>query len=170
MAEVFDYVVQHFGRDELYRFQRATAEGQRRGFDKWERLDAAGLTRATAFLGKQHMGRLRVVEDNEKFTIVQTPCGSGGRLRLAGAYEGPEALPFVEGPGPLTLGQPRLPVYCTHCPIWNSVAPIEWFGHPQLVFDDASRPDGSCTLHVYKDAGRVPAHYYDVLGLPRSDP
>lgn len=164
MAEVFGYVAEHFGSDELHRFHRATAEAQRRGFDQWERLDAAGLTRATAFLAKQHMGRLEVREDDEKFTIVQTPCGSGGRLRLSGVYEGEGALPFVPGPGPLTFGQERLPVYCTHCPVWNSLAPIEWYGHPQLVFDDPARPDGSCTLHVYKDPARVPAACYDLLG------
>jgi hypothetical protein len=167
MAEVFGHVVEHFGPDALLRFHRATADGQRQGFEKWERLGAAGLTRATVFLATQHMATVRVLEDAEKFTIVQTPCGSGGRLRLAGAYEGPAALPLVEGPGPLTLGQPRLPAYCTHCPVWNSLAPIEWFGHPQLVFDDASRPDGSCTVHVYKDPAHVPAAYYERLGVAR---
>jgi len=150
MAEVFGYVLMQFGPEELYRFHRATAEGQRRGFEQWERLSAADFARATLFLLKQHMGEIEVREDGEKFTIVGTPCGSGGRLRLAGAYAGPQALPFVEGPGPLTAGQERLPVYCTHCPIWNDVAPREWFGRPQWVLENASRPDGSCTLHIYK--------------------
>ncbi len=40
MAETFGYVFQQFGPDELYRFHRATAEGQRQGFEKWERLTA----------------------------------------------------------------------------------------------------------------------------------
>lgn len=150
MAEVFGYVLTQFGSAELYRFHRATAEGQRRGFEQWERLPAAEFARATAFLLKQHMGSVEVREDREKFTIVQTPCGSGGRLRLAGAYSGPEALPFVEGRGPLTAEQERFPVYCSHCPIWNGVAPVEWFGHPQWVFENPSRSDGSCTLHIYK--------------------
>ena len=150
MAEVFGYVLTQFGPEELYRFHRATAEGQRRGFEQWERLPAADFARATLFLLKQHMGRVEVTEDGEKFTIVQTPCGSGGRLRLAGAYSGPGALPFVESRGPLMAGQERLPVYCSHCPIWNDVAPREWFGRPQWVLDNPSRPDGSCTLHIYK--------------------
>ncbi len=165
MAEVFGYVVKQLGPAELYRFHRATAEGQRQGFEKWERLTPAEFAQATAFLLKQHMGSVDVREDAEKYTIVQTPCGSGGRLRLAGAYSGPEALPFVEGRGPLTAGQERFPVYCSHCPIWNSVAPIEWFGHPHWVFENPSRPDGACTLHVYKDRDRVPAAYSRQLGL-----
>ena len=150
MAEVFGYVLTQFGPEELYRFHRATAERQRQGFEQWERLPAAEFARATVFLLKQHMGPIEVTEDDEKFTIVGAPCGSGGRLRLAGAYSGPEALPFVEGRGPLTAGQERFPVYCSHCPIWNDVAPREWFGRPQWVLENPSRPDGSCTLHIYK--------------------
>jgi hypothetical protein len=165
MAEVFGFVLARFGPAELQRFHRATAEGQRAGFEQWERLTPAEFTRATAFLLKQHMGRFEIHEDGEKFTIEQSLCGSGGRLRLAGAYAGPGALPFVEGPGALTLGQPRLPVYCSHCPIWNGVAAVEWFGHPQWVFEGAARQDGSCTVHIYKRPDRIPARRYRELGF-----
>ncbi len=165
MAEVFGWVLTHLGPAELERFHLATAEGQRAGFEQWERLGPAELTRATAFLLKQHMGQCEIHEDDEKFTIVQTLCGSGGRLRVEGAYAGPDALPFAPGPGALTLGQPRLPVYCTHCPIWNGVAAVRWFGHPQWVFEDASRPDGSCTVHIFKRPDRIPSRYYRQLGL-----
>ncbi len=123
MAETFGWVLDHSGPDDLLRFHRATAEAQRGGFEKWERMSAPDFARATVFLVKQHMGRVEVREDAEKFTVELRPCGSGGRLRLAGAYTGPAALPFAEGPGPLTFGEPRLPVYCTHCPVWNGIAP-----------------------------------------------
>jgi len=165
MAEIFGFVLERFGAGELYRFHRVTAEGQRRGFEGWERMPAEAFARATAFLLKQHMGVVEVREDDERYTIVQTPCGSGGRLRLAGAYEGADALPLVEGAGPLTHGQPRFPVYCSHCPIWNGVAPMEWFGRPHWVFEDPSRPDGSCTLHVYKRRDGAPAAYARLLGF-----
>lgn len=167
MAEIFGFVLKWFGATELYRFHRATAEEQRRGFENWERLPAAEFARASAFLLKQHMGTVTVWEDAEKYTILQAPCGSGGRLRLAGTYAGPAALPFVEEPGPLTLGQPRFPVYCSHCPIWNAVAPMEWFGRPHWVFENPSREDGSCTLHVYKRRDGAPAAYAQQLGFRR---
>lgn len=170
MAEVFGFVLERFGPAELSRLHRATAEGQRQGFEKWEQLSPAAFAQATAFLLKQHMGDLEVREDEDKYTIVQAPCGSGGRLRLGGAYAGPEALPFVEGRGPLTVGQARLPVYCSHCPIWNSVAPLEWFGRPHWVFEDPSRPDGSCTLHIYKRREGVPAAYLRQLGAAAAGP
>ncbi|MBI2160410.1 MAG: hypothetical protein HYU25_08555 [Candidatus Rokubacteria bacterium] len=166
MAESFGWVLRRFGPGELRHFHMATAEGQRPGFEKWERMSAAAFARASAFLLKQHMGQVAVREDGEKFTIEQAPCGSGGRLRLAGAYAGPDALPFVEERGPLTLGQARFPVYCSHCPIWNGVAPVEWFGRPHWVFDEPARPDGGCTLHVYKRRDGAPAAYLARLGPP----
>ena len=165
MAEMFGWVLSAYGPEALYRYQLGAAEGQRRGFEGWERMEPAAFAQATAFLLKQHMGEVTVQEDATRFTIVQTPCGSGGRLRLTGAYAGPDALPFVESPGPLTHGQGRFPVYCSHCPVWNAVAPMEWFGHPHWVFEDPSRPDGSCTLHVYKRRDETPADYGRVLGL-----
>jgi hypothetical protein len=70
----------------------------------------------------------------------------------------------VKTPGPLTAGEPSLPVYCTHCPVWNAVAPIEWFGRPHWVFDRPSRPDGSCTLHIYKRRDGAPPDYARRLG------
>jgi acetyl-CoA synthetase len=169
MAETFAYVLRELGPDALLRFQLATAEGQRDGFERWDRMSAAEFARATAFLLKQHMGQVAVHEDDEKFTVVQTPCGSGGRLRLAGAYDGADALPFVEAteafpPGALTHGEARFPVYCSHCPIWNGLAPVEWFGRPHWVFDDPSRADGSCTLHVYKRRDGAPRAYLARLG------
>jgi hypothetical protein len=166
MAESFGWVLRWFGPDELLRVHRATAEGQRPGFEKWERMSAAEFARASVFLLKQHMGQVAVREDDEKFTIEQAPCGSGGRLQLGGAYAGPDALPFVEERGPLTLGQRRFPVYCSHCPIWNGVAPVEWFGRPHWVFDEPARPDGGCTVHIYKRRDGAPPAYLDRLRPP----
>ncbi|MEK7370657.1 MAG: hypothetical protein AAB265_04300, partial [candidate division NC10 bacterium] len=128
MAEVFGHVLAELGPDGLHRFHLGSAEGQRQGFEGWERMGAAAFARASAFLLKQHMGGVEVREDEEKFTFVQSLCGSGGRLQLRGAYTGPGALPFVPGPAAVTAGEERLPVYCSHCPIWNGVASIEWFG------------------------------------------
>lgn len=163
MAESFGWVLRRFGPGELLRFHLATAEGQRRGFEKWERMSAEEFAWTSAFLLKQHMGRVTVREDADRFTIEQAPCGSGGRLRLAGAYTGPDALPLVDAPGPLTLGQRRFPVYCSHCPVWNAAATIRWFGRPHWVFEDASRPDGACTLHIYKRRDGAPRAYADLV-------
>jgi len=150
MADSMAFALTHGGDDGLFRFQMETAEGQRAGFDKWEQMSAAEFAQASAFLLKMHMGEVTVSEDERRFTLHQKLCGSGGRLRTMGAYEGPDALPFVEHPGPLTFGQPRLPVYCSHCPIWNGTATLRWYGRVHWLFDGAARADGSCTAHIYK--------------------
>jgi hypothetical protein len=164
MAESFGLVLRRFGPDELLRFHLATAGGQRAGFDKWEGMGAEEFARAAAFLLRQHMGEVEVREDDEKFTIEQAPCGSGGRLRLLGAYEGPGALPMVAGPGALTLDAPSMPVYCSHCPVWNGLAPVRWYGRPHWVFDRPARADGACTLHIYKRRDGAPREYTERLG------
>jgi hypothetical protein len=166
MADSFAWVISHFGAKALLDFHLAAAEGQRAGFQKWEQMTAAEFAATTAFLLKQHMGKVEVREDERRFTIHQSLCGSGGRLRLDGAYDGPQSLPFVEGPSPLTFGEARMPVYCTHCPIWNGTATLNWFGRAQWVFEQPSRQDGSCTLHIYKRREDIPAAYTRAVGLP----
>jgi len=163
MADTFGWVQRRFGQDELLRFHLATAQAQRSGIEKWERMTPAEFAHASAFLFKLHMGALEVSEDAEKFTFDQSLCGSGGRLRLSGAYEGTHALPFVDGPGPLTFGQPRLPVYCSHCAVWNGVAPLRWFGRAHWVFEDPARADGGCRLHIYKRREDSPDAYRRML-------
>jgi hypothetical protein len=166
MAESFGWVLRRSGPTALLDLHVAMAEGQRRGFERWEQMSPGEFAWTSAYLLKQHMGRLEVREDAEKFTIEQSLCGSGGALVLRGAYAGPEALPYVEGAGPLTAGEPRLAVYCSHCPIWNGVAPLRWFGRPHWVFERPSRPDGSCTLHIYKRRDGAPATYIRALTSP----
>jgi hypothetical protein len=169
MADSFAWVVRHFGNKALLDFHLAAAEGQRAGFQKWEQMTAAEFAATTAFLLKQHMGQVEVREDERRFTIHQSPCGSGGRLRLSGAYDGPQSLPIVEGSGPLTFGEARMPVYCTHCPIWNATATLNWFGRAHWVFEQPSRLDGSCTLHIYKRREDIPADYTRAVGLPPAE-
>jgi hypothetical protein len=169
MAESFGWVLRRSGPAALLDLHLAMAEGQRRGFERWEQMSPEEFAWTSAYLLKQHMGRLEVTEDSEKFTFEQSLCGSGGALVLRGAYAGPAALPYVEGPGPLTAGEPRLAAYCTHCPIWNGVAPLEWFGRPHWVFERPSRPDGSCTMHIYKRRDGAPATYIRALTAPGHD-
>jgi hypothetical protein len=169
MAESFSWVLQTLGADRLLRFHLDTAEGQRAGFEKWERLPADDFARMTAFLLKLHMGVVAVTEDDEKFVIRQEPCGSGGRLRLAGAYRGPGALPVVREAGPLSFGLSEAPIYCTHCAIWNGTATLRWFGRAQWVFDDPARADGGCVMHLYKKRNEAARAYEARVALAQGE-
>lgn len=167
MADSFAWVLRRYGSDQLLQLHLDSAEGQRAGFEKWEAMSAAEFAWITAFLLKQHMGQVTVLEDDKRFTIEQRPCGSGGRLQLAGAYAGSDGLPFVETPGALTFGGPRTPVYCSHCAIWNGLATLRWFGRAHWVFESPARADGGCTLHIYKRPEDEPALYRERLGHRR---
>lgn len=169
MADSFAWVLCHFGTRALLEFHLATAEGQRAGFEKWEQLPADEFAAITAYLLRQHMGQVQVEEDERRFTIRQPLCGSGGRLRIGGAYDGERPLPFVEEPGPLTFDEPRMPVYCTHCAIWNGSATLRWFGRAQWVFEQPARADGSCTLHIYKRREDAPVDYTRRVGVASSE-
>lgn len=170
MAETFGWALRHYGNDELLRFQLGTAEGQRSGFEAWEKMPAEEFAQVSAFLLKQHLGHVEISEDDEKFTIDMSPCGSGGRLRRSGGYEGEGGtLPFVEGAGPLTFGKDRLPVYCSHCPIWNGSATLNWFGRAHWVFSDPARADGGCQALIYKQPGYTPQAYADAVRVTGKD-
>jgi hypothetical protein len=166
MADAMAWFLNHRGPEALLIYHLATAEGQRAGFDKWEQMSAREFAATTAFLLQQHMGRVHAEEDDEKFTIHQSPCGSGGRLRLMGAYQGAHALPLVQGESPLTFGQPSVPAYCSHCAIWNGTATLRWYGRAQWVFSAPARTDGGCTLHIYKRREDAPADYTRRVAWP----
>jgi hypothetical protein len=58
-------------------------------------------------------------------------------------------------------------VYCSHCPIWNGTATLEWFGRPHWVFERPSRADGSCTVHIYKRRDGAPEAYARTVARSR---
>lgn len=156
MADAMAATYRLGGAAALERFHFDTALGQKAGFDRWETLAPAEFARTLVFLLKQHMGEVAIRETPTHFVVEQKLCGSGGRLQTAGAYHGAHALPMVTEAGILTNGRPQLPVYCTHCPIWNGAAPLRWYGHAHFVLTDPARPDGGCTAHVYKRPDDVP--------------
>lgn len=150
LAEVFSLVVDNGGNDALYRFQLRLAEGQRAGIDAWDKSGSRQTAEAFAHLLVQHMGSFDVEELEDRYLITQQLCGSGGQLIRKGRYQGDESLRIVPGPSEVTGGHQSLPAYCTHCPMWNTIAPKIWYGHEHVRFVDPAKPDGSCTLAVMK--------------------
>ena len=70
----------------------------------------------------------------------------------------------VATPQPMTFNQPDFPTYCTHCAVWNGIAPIEWWGHPRRVYTPMREPGDPCIMQIYKDLRHIPADYYRRLG------
>ena len=114
-----------------------------------------------------HLQPLEVSEDDEKVEIKMCPCGSGGRLIMEGKYEGKEAFHTIEKPQPLTYGRPDYPVYCAHEYAMERVD-IEENGRPFVVVEPAARLGRDyCSLIVYKDPDKIPARYYERIGMKK---
>ena len=111
-----------------------------------------------------HLQPLKIVEDDEKVTIVMQPCGSGARLVQGKAYEPPMNLAKVVKAQKMTFGQKDFPVYCAHCS-FHEILSLEWIGEPVLVMEPAAKSgEGSCRFHIYKDPRNIPARYYERFG------
>ncbi|MGH7841802.1 MAG: hypothetical protein ACREQD_13310 [Candidatus Binataceae bacterium] len=132
--------------------------------------DAAALrARVKMFVGglRAHLMPLHIEEDDEKIVLQMRPCGSGGRLVLEGKYEGPDALLTIKGEQLLTYGRKDFPVYCAHEPLME-LQDIKAHGAPFVVVEPAHELGKQhCNFIIYKDRSKVPAKYYERLGLKK---
>jgi hypothetical protein len=116
---------------------------------------------------KAHLQPLHIEEDDEKIVMQMRPCGSGGRLVLEGKYEGPDAMYTIKGPQLLTYGREDFPVYCAHEPLME-LQDIKAHGTPFVVVEPAHEIGKQhCNFIIYKDKTKVPAKYYERLGLKK---
>ncbi len=114
-----------------------------------------------------HLQPLEITEDDEKIEVRMCPCGSGGRLISEGKYEGPDAFHKIAKPQPLTYGRPDYPVYCAHEYAMERID-IEDNGAPFVVVEPAAKLGREyCTLIVYKDRAKIPAKYYERIGMTK---
>ena len=116
-----------------------------------------------------HLQPLHIEEDEEKVVIQMRPCGSGGRLILEGKYEGPNGFLTIEKPQRMTYNRANFPVYCAHEPPME-LADIEKNGTPFVVVEPAAvLGKEHCSFIIYKDRNKVPAKYYERLGLKKPE-
>jgi hypothetical protein len=119
---------------------------------------------------RAHLQPLSIVEDDDKIVIQMHPCGSGGRLVLEGKYEGPDAMLTIKGKQFLTYGRDSFPVYCAHEPVMER-QDIAAHGAPFVVVEPAHELGKEhCNFIIYKDRAKVPAKYYERVGLKKPEP
>ena len=80
-----------------------------------------------------HFSELRIEEDDEKFTIVQDPCGTCTRQIEAGRYGPPLDLAIIEERHATTWFRGDTPVYRAHVPLWHVTLAQELVGVPWPV-------------------------------------
>lgn len=113
------------------------------------------------FSGPGREGRVEIVEESERWRLVFEPCGTGGVLRREG---GPGTSPLPHA-GPETWGRAgQVPAYCAHCAL-NELHSIRLLGRPAWVTEFDPDPARPCGWTVYKDPAKIPASYYERLGL-----
>ena len=99
-----------------------------------------------------HSSPLRIEEDDEKFTLVQDPCGTCTRQIQQGRYEGPLHLAIIEERHATTWFRGNTPVYRSHVPLWHIALAQELVGVPWPVNQcPAGLGTGPCNVLLYKD-------------------
>jgi hypothetical protein len=115
-------------------------------------------------------GAFTITEDEEKFTFVMNPCGSGQRLVRRGLYEKAGYGRTLEAHD-WSYGREGFPLYCTHCAFMNESLPIQWSGYPIYPSDPpkdyATDP---CTWYWYKEKEAIPEHHWSRYGAVKPEP
>lgn len=98
---------------------------------------------AWARLLKANFSTVRVYEDDDRFRLVQDPCGTCGRQLGERLHEVEHLrLAVVDG----------TPVYRSHVSIWHHELPVERIGAPWPVFKcPPGNASGPCWVEVFKD-------------------
>lgn len=114
---------------------------------------------------KANFATIRLEEDDEKFVILQDPCGSCARQHAEGRYEGPAALAMVKEKDPLTFMEGNVTVYRTHIAMMHFIMPLERVGGPWPALWCPSTKEGVCRGLLYKDPRYASPEDYRRVGL-----
>lgn len=161
------HILETYGQKGLYEAFRYSAQQQKSDMAKAIEVPVEANVKYAATIFKSLMGKMTIKEDETKFTFIQDPCGSGGRLLRERAYGPPKGYLRIINPEGMTLQRSNFPVWCAHCMIFNGIMMTEWFGFPLWVFEPPVEADDPCILHIYKDKDYIPEEYYEKLGTKK---
>jgi hypothetical protein len=120
----------------------------------------------TLLLG--NFAKIRVEEDDEKFTIFQDPCGSCGRQIRDGCYKPPLNLAVVKEKHPITFNSGEVTVYQAHLAVMHTIMPIERIGAPwPAIVCPKGATGGPCRIFMYKNPRAAAPEHYAMVGLTR---
>jgi hypothetical protein len=181
---LLDFIARRHGEEEMHQALRASQGGWmlRRTWRGFLAMTVEARVQLTAEIMRAHHGgpkqdgELEVIEDEEKFTILMDPCGSGGRMRRGDPVDGtpsrlgpPYDFGVTQAAHDWCFGEKGVPYYCVHCAI-NEKLPMEWGGHPLWVTDYDPDPDKPCAWLFYKRADDIPEPYYTRAGHQKPEP
>jgi len=135
--------------------------------DAYGKEDAGRKAAMLAAGFRAHLTPVVIEEDDEKFTVMMSPCGSGGRAITNNAYEPTGKFARLKKPHKMTFGKKDFPIYCTHCAL-QDIVPMERSGYPVWVIDVPDKVGESpCKYLIYKDPDNIPARFYERYGLKK---
>jgi len=118
----------------------------------------------TLLLG--NFAKIRVDEDDEKFTIFQDPCGSCGRQIRDGCYKPPLNLAVVKEKHPITFNNGEVTVYQAHLAVMHTIMPIERIGAPwPAIVCPKGATGGPCRIFLYKNPRTAAPEHYTMVGM-----
>lgn len=153
LSVLLTQIYRQCGIDALERALRYTAE--RTLFD-WMPTDMARAPEkrlpSWVRMLQGHFSPLRIEEDDEKFTLVQDPCGTCTRQIQQGRYAGPLDLAVIEEEHATTWYRGDTPIYRSHVPLWHITLAQELVGVPWPVNEcPAGLGTGPCKVLLFKD-------------------
>ncbi|MDD5397805.1 MAG: hypothetical protein PHU70_01875 [Dehalococcoidia bacterium] len=164
------YIYRHNGDEAVFEAVSECLEELSIAADAYRSQDPGRQAQMLAAGLRAHLTPVVVEEDDEKFTVMMSPCGSGGKLISNKKYETSKILTRIKKPQRITFGRSDFPIYCANCAIEN-IVPMEKTGYPIWVTDLAEElGETPCKLHIYKDPDRIPARYYERFGLKKPAP
>lgn len=179
--DLLDKVAKRFGEQAMYETLKSTQETwmMKRSWKGYLKLPVKARVDLTAEVlrshrcGPQQDGEVKIVEDEESYSIVMDPCGSGGRMRRGDPVDGtpsrlgaPYNFGATQEAHTWAWSKKDVPYYCIHCAV-NETVMMENGQHPLWVteFDhDAQKP---CAWKFYKRADDIPDVYYTRLGFKK---
>lgn len=103
-------------------------------------------------LGVANFGSLTLEEHDDRFVMIQNPCGSCGRQHRGGRYDDPWGLAVVTEKHPITYGQGGVTTYRTHIPVMHYLMPLERIGAPWPLIQCPRSKSGQCRITLFKDS------------------
>ncbi len=177
MLGLVDFIKRRFGEEQV---PEAWTESMERGWrsnalviasrdrrDVVEALAATWRAHSTSGVGP-HPGSFTIEEDDEKFTFVLHPCGSGQRLVRRGLYEGEHGYGTTDEAHDWSFDRAGMPLYCTHCTFMNEKLPIEWLGFPLYPLDPPEDfGEQPCRWYWYKNPADIPERFFARYGFTK---
>jgi len=170
VTTLLSYIYRHNGDEAVFKAVSECLEELSNAADAYRSQDSGRQAQMLAAGLRAHLTPVVVEEDAEKFTVMMSPCSSGGKLISNKKYETSKNLAKIKKPQRITFGRGDFPIYCANCAMEN-IVPMEKTGYPIWISDVAEKlGETPCKLHIYKDPDKIPAKYYERFGLKKPAP